>query len=242
MRRKLTSDVSEAEWRWSLAGAKNDLEAGKTRKMNENVCRFCLKTNLDELLNLSEIDKEILNITEKFFQVPIFDAFLQFVCFSCLQTLESFERFSKMCKESFAKLLSRQINNAKTGEKTTYETQNQEIWDTDTLGEDLSDYDTRNAEENNSKVTNDTKKHMCEYCPKSFKTKLSKKVHVRSHTNERPFVCTECGKSFKTYSAINNHRAAHSKDKKFQCVECNYRTTTNANLKIHGRTHSQERY
>ena len=49
-------------------------------------------------------------------------------------------------------------------------------------------------------------------CGKSFKAYFSMKVHLRGHTNERPFTCPhpECEKSFKTSSDLSKHLRTHS--------------------------------
>jgi hypothetical protein len=39
-------------------------------------------------------------------------------------------------------------------------------------------------------------KFKCEFCPRSFRDSFDLKVHVRTHTGERPFRCDECDQSF----------------------------------------------
>lgn len=234
---------------------------------NANECRFCLLANLNDLVSLSELNEGLLDVAQNFFQVSMFDGFPQHICLTCLSMLKSILKFYENCTSSKLKLLALalkevcprtiDVNLEETSDllllsnvsEAKSQMEEYSVVEHDRLSN--SDHDAGNAVEiydnriSKSHVTDIiVKKHICEYCSKSFKTKLSLKVHVRSHTNERPFICQECGKSFKTYSAVNNHRAAHSTDKKFKCPEpeCNYKTTTKANLNIHGRTHSQERF
>ena len=37
-------------------------------------------------------------------------------------------------------------------------------------------------------------KHRCKFCGKGFSSDSALKIHIRSHTGERPFACNECGK------------------------------------------------
>lgn len=108
------------------------------------------------------------------------------------------------------------------------------------------------------------KRYPCNECGKYFRTNVDLKIHMRSHTNERPYVCEveviffflkiflfsfsfflkknfsfqNCGKAFKTSSAVVNHRAIHSSIKAFHCSHCSYKGATKANLKIHFRRHT----
>lgn len=46
------------------------------------------------------------------------------------------------------------------------------------------------------------RKFNCQVCGKSFKTKMSLKVHNRSHTDQRPYVC-EVNQRFNEFSPIH---------------------------------------
>lgn len=48
-------------------------------------------------------------------------------------------------------------------------------------GADLDDDDSSN-------------KHRCKFCGKGFSSDSALKIHIRSHTGERPFACNDCGK------------------------------------------------
>ncbi|XP_052227826.1 zinc finger protein 62-like isoform X3 [Dreissena polymorpha] len=45
----------------------------------------------------------------------------------------------------------------------------------------------------------------CSVCGKSFPTKGRLKVHMVSHSSERPFTCDLCGLSFKSHDALKTH-------------------------------------
>lgn len=63
-------------------------------------------------------------------------------------------------------------------------------------------------------VYHSEKKLTCETCGKAFHTKEILTVHMRMHTDERPFSCTECGKTFRTSGCVSRHRRiVHKKHK-----------------------------
>ncbi|KIJ67939.1 hypothetical protein HYDPIDRAFT_148064 [Hydnomerulius pinastri MD-312] len=57
-----------------------------------------------------------------------------------------------------------------------------------------------------------TLKYECDYCGKGFTRPSSLKIHLNSHTGEKPFVCTfdGCGRSFSVLSNMRRHARVHS--------------------------------
>lgn len=55
-------------------------------------------------------------------------------------------------------------------------------------------------------------KYECEYCKKGFTRPSSLKIHINSHTGEKPFVCTfeGCGRSFSVLSNMRRHARVHA--------------------------------
>ena len=57
----------------------------------------------------------------------------------------------------------------------------------------------------------------CNLCSKTFTRPSSMRIHLRTHTDERPHVCGVCGKAFTRRGDCARHESAHSGDKKFIC-------------------------
>ncbi|KAF9222562.1 hypothetical protein BS17DRAFT_783041 [Gyrodon lividus] len=57
-----------------------------------------------------------------------------------------------------------------------------------------------------------TSKYECDYCGKGFTRPSSLKIHLNSHTGEKPFVCTfeGCGRSFSVLSNMRRHARVHA--------------------------------
>ncbi|KAH7888554.1 hypothetical protein F5I97DRAFT_1925077 [Phlebopus sp. FC_14] len=57
-----------------------------------------------------------------------------------------------------------------------------------------------------------TLKYECDYCGKGFTRPSSLKIHLNSHTGEKPFACTfeGCGRSFSVLSNMRRHARVHA--------------------------------
>nr|XP_054750988.1 zinc finger protein 420-like [Lytechinus pictus] len=73
----------------------------------------------------------------------------------------------------------------------------------------------------------------CEFCNKHFKRVAELKVHLRVHTNERPYCCKICGKSFKQLCHLNGHQKTHDKSGSFPCLDCGSHFSQLENLQRH---------
>ncbi|KAL3059695.1 hypothetical protein OYC64_014320 [Pagothenia borchgrevinki] len=84
-------------------------------------------------------------------------------------------------------------------------------------------------------------RYRCQICQKDFAYNSTFNVHMRTHTDERPFECATCGKRFRQLPHLQDHERIHSGLRPFCCWICGKSFSVAARLTEHARTHSGEK-
>lgn len=79
-------------------------------------------------------------------------------------------------------------------------------------------------------------KHRCHLCKKEFAWPKSLKIHLRTHTGERPYECEICGKSFTRSDSLKAHRNTHGDVRVLQCHLCDASFINGSGLIRHQKT------
>ncbi|KAI4503378.1 hypothetical protein M0802_001600 [Mischocyttarus mexicanus] len=83
-------------------------------------------------------------------------------------------------------------------------------------------------------------KYTCSKCNKKWKTSTELKIHMKSHSNIRPYMCEICGQAYKYKHALNIHIDMHNGISPFQCSFCNKCFTQKGALVRHLPMHTGE--
>ncbi|XP_076461196.1 uncharacterized protein LOC143293811 isoform X2 [Babylonia areolata] len=85
--------------------------------------------------------------------------------------------------------------------------------------------------------------YKCLTCNHVFSQKGNFKVHLLTHTNERPWQCDidNCEKGFRTKESLRRHKLSHMGIKPFECTECKKKFCSAFSLQEHMSLHNDER-
>ncbi|XP_013410837.1 zinc finger protein 91 [Lingula anatina] len=86
---------------------------------------------------------------------------------------------------------------------------------------------------------NHQKNFQCPYenCRVKVAYKNDLKLHMRVHSNERPYLCDLCGYAGKGQQALTRHRRTHTGERNYSCDYCPYKSTDCTKMKRHMRIH-----
>ena len=91
-----------------------------------------------------------------------------------------------------------------------------------------------------SEPQGDSKKlFICEQCNYSCKRAFNLKIHMRTHSGEKPFSCTLCKFSCALANTLKTHKRKHTGEKPYNCTQCNYSSAYFGSLQTHVLTHSE---
>ena len=86
-----------------------------------------------------------------------------------------------------------------------------------------------------------TQQHECDVCEKVFGYPSQLAVHMRTHTNEKPYECDVCEKRFRHSNALQSHKRIHTNEKPYKCDVCDEAFRDSGHLKTHKRIHTKEK-
>lgn len=86
-----------------------------------------------------------------------------------------------------------------------------------------------------------TPKFICEICGKVSTTNSHHRMHLKIHSDERPFQCDECPSNFSRKQALVRHKMLHTGEMSYKCNYCGVSFHSYSSHQIHVRRHTGEK-
>ncbi|XP_027758044.1 zinc finger protein 629-like [Empidonax traillii] len=93
-----------------------------------------------------------------------------------------------------------------------------------------------NPKDSCSSTLNTFRTYMCQHCSYATDVQNNFRLHLKIHTDERPFVCKDCNKTFKTSNRLEKHSLFHVKNEQ-ELGSCLYVEKCLENLHLHREMH-----
>ena len=73
----------------------------------------------------------------------------------------------------------------------------------------------------------------CKICDKVYSDRIRLELHLRTHTNLKPFPCSVCEKAFTQKRSLKEHLLTHDTVRHFECQHCQKKFVQKNHLKYH---------
>ena len=74
--------------------------------------------------------------------------------------------------------------------------------------------------------------HLCNYCGYNTTSQSNLRIHLRRHTEEKPFSCDSCDYRTSDHNSLRRHKMKHTGEKQYKCPHCSYASIQSSTYKV----------